>query len=470
MSSQRGHWSGRLAFILAASGSAVGLGNIWKFPYIAGVNGGGAFVLLYLLCIAAVGIPIFIAELYIGQSTQKNAVEAFDHDGKRSPWRSIGWLGVLSAFLILSFYSVVGGWVLDFLTRSISGEFLTQSDDQIAATLGNLFGDPIRQIFWHLIFMCLSVFIVVGGVKAGLERANKILMPSLILMLLGLLVYSFNLDGFGKSLEFLFSPDASRLEAAGILEAVGHAFFTLSLGMGAIITYGSYLQKREQIAKTAILVGFMDTAIALVAGLVIFSVVFTFGFEPSAGPGLMFKTLPMLFVKLPGAQFVSIIFFLLITFAALTSAVSLLEVVVSYWTDTHKVSRLKTTLVAGVIIFGMGILSALSTNELSEFTIAGNTFFDLFDKLTSQYFLPLGGLFIALYFGWVLGPKAVEHAIGPKARWAAAGLLWSARIIAPLAVAVMIGQKVLDDLEAVFAEAPPETAVAAEESDASQEQ
>jgi len=447
MTSNRVHWSGRLAFVLAAAGSAVGLGNMWKFPYITGTNGGGAFVLIYLLCIAAVGIPIFIAELYIGQQGQKNAVGSFQEVHKKStPWRSIGWLGLISAFLILSFYSVVGGWVLDFEFRALTGQFLHQSDDQIEATLGALFSDPIRQLFWHMIFMGLVVGIVIGGVKRGLERWNNILMPGLIFMLLALLAYSFTLDGFGKSVRFLFSFDASQLSAAGVLEAVGHAFFTLSLGMGAMITYGSYLRKKEELAKTALIVGFMDTAIALVAGLIIFAIVFSFGVEPGAGPALMFKTLPMLFVKLPGAYFISVAFFLLVTFAALTSAVSLLEVVVAYWEENHRVSRLKTALVAGLSIWGLGILTVLSTNELSGFTIAGLTFFDLFDKLTSQYFLPIGGLGISLFFGWVLGPKAVEYTVGSDNRWAAKGLLWSARVIAPAAVGFILLNKIWQDL------------------------
>lgn len=444
----RAHWSGRLAFILAAAGSAVGLGNMWKFPYIAGTNGGGAFVLLYLLCIAIVGIPIFIAELYIGQAGQKNAVESFEvvHK-KKSRWRFIGFLGILSAFLILSFYSVVGGWVLDFLYRSASGDFLVLSDDEISSVLGSLFSNPERQLFWHFVFMGMTIGIVIGGVKNGLERWNNILMPGLIAILLGLVVYSFTLDGFPQSVSFLFSFDTSELSAEGLLEAVGHAFFTLSLGMGAILTYGSYLDKKEGLVRTAFTVGLLDTAIALVAGLIIFSVVFTFGFEPGAGPGLMFKTLPMLFAKLPGAYFLTIVFFVLVTFAALTSAVSLLEVVVAYLDEKHNLKRWQTTLGAGLVIYALGVLSALSTNKLADFKVLGLTFFDLFDKLSSQYFLPLGGLGISLFFGWVLGPKAVERAVGRMPRWCALGLMWTTRILAPGAVFIVIVNKIYQDFQ-----------------------
>jgi len=444
----RAHWTNRLAFILAASGSAVGLGNIWKFPYITGTNGGGAFVLVYLVCIALVGIPIFIAELYIGQSSQKSVVESFEVlDRKNSPWKSIGWLGLAAAFLILSFYSVVGGWVFDFEYRSLIGEFTRESDDQISSTLGNLFSDPGRQLLWHFIFMAMTVGIVLKGVKEGLEKWNKILMPGLILMLVGLLVYSVQLDGFMQSLKFLFSFNTEALTPAGVLEAVGHSFFTLSLGMGAIITYGSYLQKRDAIARTAIVVGLVDTAVALAAGVVIFAVVFTFGVEPGAGPSLMFKTLPMLFVKLPGGQFVAIIFFLLVSFAALTSSVSLLEVVVAYWEEKKKVSRKVVTIVTGAIIYVLGMLSALSTNVLSDFKISGLTFFDLFDKATSQYFLPIGGLFIALFFGWKLGPEAAKHALGGRRPGFSAGLMWSSRLLAPIAVGIIIIYKIYMDFQ-----------------------
>ncbi|PIR22457.1 MAG: sodium-dependent transporter [Deltaproteobacteria bacterium CG11_big_fil_rev_8_21_14_0_20_45_16] len=444
----RAHWTNRLAFILAASGSAVGLGNIWKFPYITGTNGGGAFVLIYLVCIALVGIPIFIAELYIGQSSQKSVVESFEVlDRKNSPWKSIGWLGLAAAFLILSFYSVVGGWVLDFEYRSLIGEFTRETDDQISSTLGNLFGNPGRQLLWHFIFMAMTVSIVLRGVKEGLEKWNKILMPGLILMLVGLLVYSVQLDGFMQSLKYLFSFNTDALTPAGVLEAVGHSFFTLSLGMGAIITYGSYLQKREAIARTAIVVGLVDTAVALAAGVVIFAVVFTFGMEPGAGPSLMFKTLPMLFVKLPVGQIVAIIFFLLVSFAALTSSVSLLEVVVAYWEEKKKISRKVVTIVTGVIIYALGMLSALSTNVLSDFKIMGLTFFDLFDKATSQYFLPIGGLFIAMFFGWKLGPEAAKHALGGNRPGFSAGLMWSARLVAPIAVGIIIIYKIYMDFQ-----------------------
>ncbi len=437
----RSHWSNRLAFILAAAGSAVGLGNIWKFPYITGVNGGGTFVLIYLMCIAAVGVPIFLAELFIGQRSQRNVVESFEvMDRPGTPWRLPGWLGLASAFLILSFYSVVGGWVLDFEYRSLMNQFAGHSDEEIKAVLGSLFASPGRQLFWHALFMGAVVSIVMRGLNAGIERWNKILMPALFVLLALLLVRALFLPGFGRALEFLFAPNAEALKPAGILEAVGHSFFTLSLGMGALITYGSYLQSREELVRTAFTVALLDTLIALVAGVIIFSVVFSFDLDAGAGPTLMFQTLPMLFTKMTGGYFISVAFFLLVSFAALTSAVSLLEVIVTYWVETHRKSRTVTTLVAGGVIYGLGILSALSTNLLSGVKLGDKTFFDLVDKLTSSVFLPVGGMLISLFFGWVLGPKAAEAVAGKGkyAHVAALGLMWSARLVAPLAVAVVL--------------------------------
>lgn len=438
---ERAHFTNRFFFILAAVGSAIGLGNIWKFPYIAGVNGGGAFVLVYLACIAVVGIPIFVAELYVGQRAQANAVKAFEvlHK-KKTAWRGIGLMGVLSSFLILSFYSVVGGWVLDFEYRSVLNQFAGLSNVAVKDVLGSLFSSPGRQIFWHFVFMAATVGMVLGGIKKGIERWSKILMPALLLLLGFLMIRSFFLPGFGDAFHFLFSPDVSKLTSMGILEAVGHSFFTLSLGMGAMVTYGSYLSKKENLVKIAITVGFMDTAVALMAGFIIFSVVFSYGMEAGSGPTLMFQTLPMLFSQMTGGYFVSTAFFLLVAFAAFTSSISLLEVVVTYTVERYKISRTRATLTTGAAIFSLGILTVLSTNVLSDFKIIGLTFFDLFDKLTSSIFLPLGGLLFAVFYGWVLGPKAVAATVG-KGK----GLnlfyhifLWTVRIFAPIAVVVVL--------------------------------
>jgi NSS family neurotransmitter:Na+ symporter len=436
----RAHWSSRLAFILAAAGSAIGLGNIWKFPYITGVNGGGAFVLVYLACIAAVGLPILIAELYIGQKSQANAVTAFESLHKKGTnWRYVGFMGVIATILILSFYSVVGGWILDYAAKSLTNKFGGAPESEIESMLGALFGSPSIMLFWHLVFMSATVGIVMNGLNQGIEKWNKILMPALLSILVLLLIQAVMLEGFGEAVSFLFAVDASKLTAGGLREAVGHSFFTLSLGLGTMITYGSYLDKKENLFRTALMVAVMDTLIALLAGVVIFSIVFSFGLEPGAGPALMFKTLPVLFAKLPGGYFLSLGFFVLVAFAALTSSVSLLETAVAYWVETHKADRKKTTVLAGIAIYGLGVLCALSFNVLSA-EVIGFSFFDVFDMLTSQLMLPLGGLLTSLYFGWVLGPKAVATAVakGKVNDIAAQGLLWTVRVVAPLGVFVLL--------------------------------
>lgn len=435
---KRAHWSNRLSFILVAIGSAVGLGNIWKFPYIAGENGGGLFVLIYLLCIVVIGLPIFVSELYIGQKSQTNVVNAFHKfKGHKTKWSIIGWFGLLSAFLILSFYSVVGGWIIDYLYKSITFSFDMKTDVQVKQMMTDLFANPTKQVLLHFVFMAFTFGIVIGGVSKGIERWSKILMPMFFIILAGLLIYSFTTPGFGKAFSFLFSFDASKLTASGVLEAVGHSFFTLSLGMGAIITYGSYLDPKENIISTAITIGLMDTLVALVSGLIIFSVVFSYGLNPGSGPTLMFQTLPVLFAKTTEGQLVSIAFFGLVLFAALTSAISLLEVIVSYFDESLKMSRKKTTPVICLILFLLGILSALSTNSLATFYVFKKlTFFDFFDQITSHYVLPIGGLLISLFFGWVVGKDGLKDVI--KMDFIRLIILWSTRIIAPLAISMMI--------------------------------
>ncbi len=318
----RGNWGTRVGFILAATGSAIGLGNIWKFPYITGVYGGGAFVLVYLFCVLLIGLPLMIGELMIGRRTQKNPVGAFKAlHHKKSIWQITGWLGIASGFLILSYYSVVAGWAIAYIFKAAAG--FSGSTEAIQSQFGALVTSPQSSIMWHTIFMGLTIAIVVGGVKNGIERWSKILMPMLFTLLLGLMIYGLAFtDGGMQALSFLFSPDFSKLTAEGVLSALGHAFFTLSLGMGAMLTYGSYMKKETNLMKDAITVSFLDTLIALMAGVAIFSMVFNYDLEIAAGPGLIFKTLPVLFAQT--GRWISIPFFVLLSFAALTSAISLL--------------------------------------------------------------------------------------------------------------------------------------------------
>ncbi|MCU0936225.1 MAG: sodium-dependent transporter [Gammaproteobacteria bacterium] len=436
----RAHWSSRLGFILAAAGSAVGLGNIWKFPYMAGENGGGAFVAVYLLCVLAVGLPILIAEVYIGRESQRNVVQAFEALHRpRSPWRFTGWLGLVTAFLILSFYSVVGGWVLDFLVKALTGELTTAGDAAVRGYLDQLFHNPWEMLLWHTLFMALTIGIVARGIAGGIERANRLMMPALFLLLLLLVLRAAAMPGFGPALAFLFSPRFEDLTWSSALQAAGQAFFSLSLGMGAMITYGSYLNRGESIPGTTAKVAVMDTLVSMLAGVMVFSVVFTFGQEPAAGPSLMFVNLPLLFQQMTGGYFVAVAFFLLVAFAALTSAISLLEVVVAYADEVHGWPRPRTAVLMGGAIYALGILAALSFNVLSDVTVAGHTFFDLFDDLTSNLTLPLGGLLIALFYGWLLGRDAVRRTFtGPVPGYLQEVLLWSVRVLAPAAVAYLL--------------------------------
>ncbi|MGD2056519.1 MAG: sodium-dependent transporter, partial [Gammaproteobacteria bacterium] len=315
-----GQWSSRLAFILAATGSAVGLGNIWKFPYIAGENGGGAFVLIYLVCIAVIGIPIMMAEVMIGRRGRQspiNTMRTLAAEEHASPhWQWLGWAGMLGGFLILSFYSVIAGWALAYVFRAGSGVFTGLTADGVQSIFTNLVSEPERLLAWHTIFMVMTMLVVARGVSHGLERAVRLLMPALFVLLVVLVGYAWNSGAFEQGLEFLFRPDFSSITANGVLIAMGHAFFTLSLGMGAIMVYGSYLPDNASIAKTSIAVSLMDTLVALLAGMAIFPIVFANGLEPDSGPGLIFQTLPIAFGHMEGGAFFGMLFFILLVFAA----------------------------------------------------------------------------------------------------------------------------------------------------------
>jgi len=398
----RGNWGSRIGFILAAVGSAVGLGNIWKFPYITGVYGGGAFVLVYLGCILLVGVPIMLAELIIGGRSKRNPVGAFRVlRSEKSPWQLTGWLGVASGFLILAYYSVIAGWSTAYIFKAIQG--FSGTTEEIGAQFTNLQNSPLLTIFWHTVFMGLTIAIVIRGVQKGIERWSKILMPILVAILLGLSFYGiFFTSGGVKALSFLFKPNFSQLSAEAILSALGHAFFTLSLGMGAMITYGSYLKKEVNFSRTALTISLLDTVIALFAGIAIFSLVSQYNMEPSSGTGLIFTTLPVLFKET--GVLISVPFFLLLTFAALTSAISLLEVVVSYFIDERRWSRTRSTLLLGGAIYLVGILCAAETLKVPFFG-KQRSFFQIFDVITTNYMLPVGGLLICLFVGWVMKEK-----------------------------------------------------------------
>ncbi len=358
--SARGSWGSRLGFILAAAGSAVGLGNVWKFPYVTGQNGGGFFVVLYLLCVAVVGLPILIAEVLLGRATQRSPVVAFQRlTSSHHPWVGVGWLGVAAGFVILSFYSVVAGWVVYYCGLALTDAFSGLPAKQIEAMFGALVGNPWTAVSCHGAFMVMTIGVVIGGVKAGIERWSRILMPALLLMLVGLAAYGATLPGFGEAMSFVFGAHADKLSGVGVLEAMGQAFFSLSLGMGAMLTYGSYLSKEMGLLKASAWVALLDTGIALLSALVIFPITATYGMAPQAGPGLVFKSIPVAFSQMPGGTALAIVFFLLLLFAALTSAVSLLEVVASSFIDLFGWRRWTTTMSMGAVIFFVGVPSAL---------------------------------------------------------------------------------------------------------------
>lgn len=436
---KREHWGSRLGFILAAAGSAVGLGNIWKFPYMAGENGGGAFLIIYLALVFTIGISVMLAEFVIGRMSEKNAIGAFAKL-KGGLWPVVGFFGVAAAFIILSFYSVVAGWTISYMIKSLSGALAIEDP----AALGNIFGDfisdPVSPLIYHAIFMALTVLVVLAGVGSGIERASKILMPALFALLIILIIRSVTLPGGEEGVAFLLAPDFSKVTWNTVSDALSQAFFSLSLGMGAMITYGSYLSKRENIASSAGWVTLLDTAVAVMAGLLILPAVFAFGFDPSAGPGLTFITLPAVFAHMPMGSVFAFMFFLLLAIAALTSAVSILEVVVAYFVDDRGVSRKTAAIVIGVIIFALGIPSSLSLGVMSDVTFFGKSFFDLMDFISSNLLLPIGGLFISLFVGWVMWGKAKEEIAahnGIVPAWISAwGLI--VKFVAPVAIAFIL--------------------------------
>ncbi|MCG8518572.1 sodium-dependent transporter [Marinobacter xestospongiae] len=446
-SAKRGLWSSRLAFILAATGSAVGLGNVWKFPYITGENGGGAFVLVYLLCIAVIGIPIMMAEVFIGRSGRHNPVASMRlvaERNLRSPlWRVSAIIGVLAAFIILSFYSVIGGWAASYITHAASGDFTGQSAEVVNQIFGDLLASPGQLLMWHSLFMALVILVVAQGLKSGLERAVNILMPALFALLLLAVGYATTTGHFMEAVGFLFRPNFGALTVDGILIALGHAFFTLSLGMAIMMAYGSYLGRDISIGKTAVTVSVMDTGVALLAGLAIFPVVFANGLEAGAGPGLIFQTLPLAFGQMPMGTFFGTLFFVLLVFAAWTSAISLLEPVVEWFEEKTVVSRGGSAIIVGIACWLLGIASILSLNLWSDVTplamferFEGKTIFDLLDYFTANIMLPLSGLLTAVFVGWFVAKESLQQDINLSN--SAFGLwLNLLRFVTPVAVVIV---------------------------------
>ncbi len=457
MQNQREHWGSHLGFILAAAGSAVGLGTLWKFPYITGENGGGLFFIIYVLCILFIGIPIFIAELLLGRAAQRGAVGIFDKLSNHSTfWKAPGWFGVMGAFFLMSYYSVVAGWGLNYVFMSINQFYQGRTNEEISSTFDILAASGDITLFWHFAFLAITVAVVYPGIKHGIEYWSKIMTSSLVVLLFGLACYSFTLDGFWEAFNFLLRPDYAEFKPSACLEALGLSFFTLSLGQGVMLTYGSYMRRTEDIPKTSFIIAIMIVLISLLAGLMIFPIIFTFGFAPQGGPGLVFKTLPVLFAKLPGALLISTAFFLLLVFTALTSSIALVEVVVANAMDLLGWSRKKAVLTVGAAIFIAGIPSALSSSDtiFANWTrLYGKSFFNTMDDLVSVWIMPVGGLLLAIFTGWVLDKKVREEEFfhGTTLKWLFKPWLFFIKWVCPLAIVfIMLQKSGLVDVDTLF--------------------
>jgi len=437
---QHGLWSSRFAFILAATGSAVGLGNIWKFPYITGENGGGAFVLIYLVCILAIGLPIMIAEIMLGRrggqspinSMRNLAVEA----GASKYWAWLGWLGVIAGFLILSYYSVIAGWAMAYVVRVASGVFEGVTPDGVSNIFGQFIADPEKLLAWHSLFMVVTMLVVARGVK-GLERTVKFLMPALLAILILLVGYAMEQDAFKQGALFLFEADFSKVNREAVLTAMGHAFFTLSLGMGAIMVYGSYLPKKVSIGSTAVMIAVADTGVALLAGLAIFPIVFANGLEPGSGPGLIFQTLPIAFGHMAYGSIFGTLFFILLVFAAWSSSISIIEPAVAWLVENKKMSRMRACIWAGLATWALGIGTVLSFNLTADIKLFDKTFFDIIDYLTANIMLPLGGLSIAIFAGWVMSKENSANELQIKSPILFHAWRFLVKFVSPIAVAIV---------------------------------
>ena len=451
-----GAWASRWVFILAATGSAVGLGNIWKFPYMTGMYGGGAFVMMYLVCIFMVGLPIMLAETLIGRRGRQSPVNTLKtlaiESGASPKWSWAALMGMIAALLILSFYSVVAGWSLDYILSMGGGQFAGVSAEGAGAAFGALTADPWRLTLWHTLFMLLTGFVIARGVVAGLERSLRIMMPLLFVLLLVLLGYSLTTGHFMQGFDFLFHFDPSKVQD-GILAAMGHAFFTLSVGVGSIMVYGSYMPKKASIGSTVIAVGLLDTLVALTAGLALFPIVFAAGLEPGGGPGLMFVTLPIAFGTIAFGQVVGLVFFVLVAIAAWSSSISMLEPAVAYFVERSGRSRALVTSMLALFCWVVGMGTVLSFNigaEAKFFVFAedgfhlyqwgaegGRNFFDSIDYLTSRILLPLGGLAFALFAGWAMNREAVRDELAIKNPLLFNLLYWLVRVVAPVGVLIV---------------------------------
>jgi len=410
-------WSSNYLFLLASIGSTVGLSNIWKFTYLAGENGGGAFVLVYIASLVLMGIPILTAEMLIGKRGGQSMIGTFAvlqrRDGLHPGWKYFGWTAMITVFLILSFYCVIAGWTLDYTVSSLFGALNRLNADQSASFYQNLLDSPFRMMLGQGVFVIATVWIVAKGVNAGVERSVSWMMPTLFVILLALVFYGMVYGEFLRAMRFLFAPDFSKITPAVVLAAFGQAFFSLGIGVGVMLTYGAYMPPGTPVLRSAVIIAFSDGAASMLAGLAIFPLVFQYGLSPTEGPGLIFVSLPITFGELPGGGFIGAFFFLLLFFAALTSSISLLESVIAHFEETINASRIRITIVAGILLWLTGLGTVFSFNYLDDFTplnfigpLQGKTIFGLLDYFGSNLLMPIGGILMAVLAGWILSGEA----------------------------------------------------------------
>lgn len=435
--SKRAQFATKMGVIAASVGSAVGLGNIWRFPYEAGAHGGSAFIFIYILCVLLLGIPVIIAEFVIGRSTHKNANSAIKSLAPGSKFHFVSYIGIIASVMILSFYSVVAGWIVDYLFLSIQGGLSGHTPQGYSDIFNSLASSPWRSTLWTVLFLGINFLILRKGIQKGIERISNFMMPVLFILLLIFSVNSLLLPEAKKGIEFMFKPDFSQVSPSMIIGAMGQAFFSLSLGLTCLLTYSSYFSDKTPLIKSATIIAILDTCVAILAGIIIFPAVFSFGAEPTAGPKLVFEILPNIFQQMPGGYFWSVAFFTLLFFASITSTISMSEIFITFCTEEHKMSRKKATSLNTIIALVLGTLCALSFNVLGHIRLFDKTIFDLFDYVSSNILLPAGGFILAVFVGWVMNKKTVKDQLtnnGTLNVRTMRPILFCIRYIAPIAI------------------------------------
>lgn len=443
------NWSSRFTFLMAAIGAAVGLGNIWKFPYVTGQNGGGAFVLIYLLAVAFVALPILIAEIAVGrwgrQSPPNAMANVAQSQGRSRSWSIVGWFGMLAAYLIATFYAVISGWSVAYIFKSANGQFSGQDASSVGAEFSALLANPLEMTFWHGLFMLVCTIILARGLQKGIEKTVKVLMPALFFLLLVMVAYGFFQGDMSATLHFMFDFDFSAINGQVILVAVGQAFFSIGVAMGLMMGFGAYLPREISIGRSAVIIAIMDTLVALVAGLAIFPIVFANGLDPAEGPGLIFVSLPIAFGSVTGGLVFGTLFFILLFFAALTSVIGTVEPMIAWWQERSRMNRALASVFVCVSIFVLGLGTVFSFNLWSTWRplaaferYADFGYFEIIEYLTANIMMPLSGLLLALFVGWLVKPEAIASELNIKNHALFRTWFWLLRWVAPVSIALII--------------------------------